>query len=160
MTIRSFRFTNKKSFLKKFLKINNSHYEKKLGPNLKECFKVPYYNIDSNKISMIMTTSAGRIACSILVEPLKHECIIWDVCTGSRYRSQGCMKELFKHMFKFFNRYHRFSLSVYKNNTGAISFYKKMGFKIISEFEGPEGPAYKMLCELEILGNLNIRCSW
>jgi len=121
----------------KKLYINNKKYEKMLKSSTIECFKDSNIDIEPNKISMIMVSvKDNEPACYLLAEPLIDECMIWAVCTGLKYRSQGCIKTLFKKLFKYFHRYRKFSLYVYKSNKVVIKIYKKMGFKIVGEYMG------------------------
>lgn len=112
------------------LYINNKEYEKILNILNIDCFRDGYNHIDDNLISLIYVYRKMPI-CYLLAELKQSECMIWNVCTNSQYRSIGCMTSLFQQLFHLFPRYKKFSLYVRKSNNDAINLYKKMGFKIV-----------------------------
>jgi ribosomal protein S18 acetylase RimI-like enzyme len=59
--------------------------------------------------------------------------MIFNVCTGLRYRGLNNMIKLFSYLFKKFPRY-AYNLEVYKINIPAQNLYKKLGFEQTSEF--------------------------
>lgn len=64
--------------------------------------------------------------------------VLYNVSTASSYRGKGCMKKLLRHIIRDYRKQKKrhLNLEVYKDNTPAVSLYKKLGFRIVHECDG------------------------
>lgn len=107
-----------------FLTVNTEDYAKKLIDHA----EIISYSANSNLISLIAfyaNNEQSKIA------------FLSFIGTSKKYRSKGIGKHLIDMMINVVKSrgYNKIQLEVYKTNTKAFDFYKKLGFSLVEEHE-------------------------
>lgn len=156
MRVLSF-FKDKMSFSRVHKKKGLAFFHKKgLLPSLSECLKLSFPETRPEEIIETMDDSIQYFICKknkvVAVLSLvpqgsnrKSECfknMIYNVATHPDFRRMGYMKHIFDRLQKDVSEIH---LEVFVHNKKALSFYKKLKFKIFDTcFIWWEAPSYMM----------------